>query len=170
MKLSGSVHLFGDHVDTDVILPTHAIVNTDPAILARHCFSGLIDGFMNQVKPGDFIVAGENFGCGSSREHAPLAIKASGIACVVAANFSRIFYRNAINLGLVVIECAEVKQYATPGITATADLDTGVLTIGGRSFPIPQYPPQVLEILRGGGLVPYMKLRLSGGRAVTSDR
>ncbi len=166
MKLSGWVHMFGDHVDTDVILPTHAIVNTDPAILARHCFSGLIEGFMNQVKQGDFIVAGENFGCGSSREHAPLAIKASGIACVVAANFSRIFYRNAINLGLVVIECADAKRCAAPGMAATADLDTGVLTIGGNTFSIPQYPPQVLEILRGGGLVPYMKLRLAGAEAM----
>ncbi len=160
MKLSGLVHVFGDNVDTDVILPTHAIVNTDPAVLARHCFSGLVEDFAHGVKPGDFIVAGENFGCGSSREHAPLAIKASGIACVVAASFSRIFYRNAINLGLVVIECAQARHHATPGMQATADLEAGVLKIGAEAFPISQYPPQVREILHDGGLVPYMAKRL----------
>jgi len=165
MKLSGAVHLFGDHVDTDVILPTHAIVNTDPGILARHCFAGLIEGFASTVKPGDFIVAGENFGCGSSREHAPLAIKATGIACVIAASFGRIFYRNAINLGLVVIECAQARQCATAGSTAAADLDTGVLNLDDKTFSIPHYPPQVLDILRGGGLVPYMSARLKQPRA-----
>lgn len=169
MRLSGSVHVFGDHVDTDVILPTHAIVNTDPEILARHCFAGLIDGFVNTVKPGDFIVAGENFGCGSSREHAPLAIKATGIACVVAASFSRIFYRNAINLGLVAIECPQAQQYATQACAAAADLDTGVLKIDGKTFSIPQYPPQVLEILHGGGLVPYMASRLKVRPLVMGD-
>ena len=160
MKVSGRVHLFGDHVDTDVILPTHAIVNTDPQVLALHCFSGIIPGFVDKVRPGDFIIAGENFGCGSSREHAPLAIKACGIGCIVAASFGRIFYRNAINLGLPVIECAGALAHAEQDAVADVDLIACALTVGGRRFSIPQYPPEVLQILSMGGLVPFMKARL----------
>jgi len=161
MKLAGTVHVFGDHVDTDVILPTHAIVTTDMAVLAHHCFSGLVQGFAEKVRKGDFIVAGENFGCGSSREHAPLAIKAAGIDCVVAASFSRIFYRNAINIGLAAIECAEARAHAADRMPAMADLEACTLEIGGRHYAIPRYPPQLLDILSGGGLVPYMKARLA---------
>ena len=160
MKAAGRIHLFGDHVDTDVILPTHAIVNTDPKILAQNCFSGIIPGFVDKVRPGDFIIAGENFGCGSSREHAPLAIKACGIGCIVAASFGRIFYRNAINLGLPVVECAGALAHAEQDATAEVDLIASALTVGGKRFSIPQYPPEVLQILSMGGLVPFMKARL----------
>lgn len=163
MKLSGRVHAFGDHVDTDVILPTHAIVNTDPKVLAQHCFSGIIPGFVDQVAPGDFIVAGENFGCGSSREHAPIAIKGCGISCIVAANFGRIFYRNAINIGLAVVECPQAAAHATAGESAELDFDSSTLLIGSRRYAIPEYPPEVLQILRMGGLVSFMKARLQAG-------
>jgi len=168
MKLSGRIHLFGEHVDTDVILPTHAIVNTDPQVLAQHCFSGIIPGFVDKVQPGDFIVAGENFGCGSSREHAPLAIKACGIGCIVAASFGRIFYRNAINLGLPVVECAGALAHAEQDAVAAVDLIACALTVGGRRFSIPQYPPEVLQILSMGGLVPFMKARLQAGPAAAA--
>jgi 3-isopropylmalate/(R)-2-methylmalate dehydratase small subunit len=168
MKVSGLIHVFGDHVDTDVILPTHAIVNTDPQVLAQHCFSGIIPGFVDRVRPGDFIIAGENFGCGSSREHAPLAIKACGIGCIVAASFGRIFYRNAINLGLPVIECAGALAHAEQGAAAEVDLISSVLTVGGKRFSIPRYPPEVLQILNCGGLVPFMKARLQASAAAAA--
>ena len=168
MKVAGRIHRFGDHVDTDVILPTHAIVNTDPQVLARHCFSGIIPGFVDKVRPGDFIIAGENFGCGSSREHAPLAIKACGIGCIVAASFGRIFYRNAINLGLPVVECAGALPLAEQDAVAEVDLIAAALTVGGKRFSIPQYPPEVLQILSMGGLVPFMKARLQGSPAAVA--
>ncbi len=167
MKVSGRIHRFGDHVDTDVILPTHAIVNTDPRVLAQHCFSGIVPGFVGKVRPGDFIIAGENFGCGSSREHAPLAIKGCGIGCIVAASFGRIFYRNAINLGLPLVECAEALAYAEPDAAAQIDLIASTLTVGGRRFSIPHYPPEVLQILSMGGLVPFMKARLQASAAAS---
>ena len=165
MKISGRIHVLGDHVDTDVILPTHAIVNTDPQVLAQHCFSGIMPGFVDQVGPGDFIIAGENFGCGSSREHAPIAIKGCGIGCIVAASFGRIFYRNAINLGLLVIECAPALAHAKQGGAAQVDLIASVLTVEGKQFSIPRYPPEVLQILNLGGLVPFMKARLQASTA-----
>ena len=165
MIVSGRIHLFGDHVDTDVILPTHAIVNTDPQVLAQNCFSGIVPGFIDKVAPGDFIIAGENFGCGSSREHAPLAIKACGIGCIVAASFGRIFYRNAINIGLPVVECGEALPHAVQDAAAEVDFVSSVLTVGGKRFTIPQYPPEVLQILSVGGLVPFMKARLQATAA-----
>ena len=164
MNISGRIHLFGDHIDTDVILPTHAIVTTDNAVLARHCFTGLVQGFAGKVQRGDIIFAGENFGCGSSREHAPLAIKACGIGAVVAASFSRLFYRNAINIGLPAVECPESIKHAVEGELASVELDTCTVNIGGRQFRFQRYPQEVLEILRLGGLVPFMKQRLNGGQ------
>lgn len=160
MRVSGRIHLFGDHVDTDVILPTHAIVTTDPKMLAQNCFSGIIPGFVDKVAAGDIIIAGENFGCGSSREHAPLAIRACGIGCVVAASFGRIFYRNAINIGLPVVECREAIAHAVQNATAEVDFISSTLTLAGAQFAIPQYPPELLQILSMGGLVPFMKSRL----------
>ncbi len=167
MIVSGRIHRFGDHVDTDVILPTHAIVNTDPQVLAQHCFSGIIPGFVDKVRPGDFIIAGENFGCGSSREHAPLAIKGCGIGCIVAASFGRIFYRNAINLGLPVVECAGALAHAEQDAAAEVDLVASILMVGGQRFSIPQYPPEVLQILSMGGLVAFMKARLQAEAAAS---
>ncbi|MGH8617594.1 MAG: 3-isopropylmalate dehydratase small subunit [Burkholderiales bacterium] len=160
MNIRGKIHVFGDHIDTDVILPTHAIVTTDLEVLAKHCFTGLMPDFRARVQPGDLIFAGENFGCGSSREHAPIAIKACGISGIVAKSFGRIFYRNAINLGLAVVECPDAISHATAGGEASVDFATSTLTVGGRKFTIPQYPHEVLEILRVGGLVPFMQARL----------
>jgi 3-isopropylmalate dehydratase small subunit len=166
MRISGRIHVFGDHIDTDVILPTHAIVTTDPTVLRKHCLSGLVENFAARVQPGDFIVAGENFGCGSSREHAPLALKAAGIGCIVAASFSRIFYRNAINIGLGIIECAQARDHAAPGAPVTADFETSTLTLGEWRYDFPRLPPEVLQILMAGGLVPYMQRRLQRGAYV----
>jgi 3-isopropylmalate/(R)-2-methylmalate dehydratase small subunit len=160
MKLHGKMHVFGDHVDTDVMLPTHAIVTTDLAVLAQHCFSGLVPDFKDRVQAGDIIFAGENFGCGSSREHAPIAIKACGIGGIVAASFGRIFYRNAINIGLPVVECPAAISFAAAGAEASIDFPASTLTVAGRQFAIPLYPREVLEILRMGGLVPFMQARL----------
>lgn len=167
MKVSCRIHRFGDHVDTDVILPTHAIVNTDPQVLAQHCFSGIIPGFVDKVRPSDFIIAGENFGCGSSREHAPLAIKGCGIGCIVAASFGRIFYRNAINLGLPLVECAGALAHAEQDAAAEVDLIASTLTVGGQRFSLRQYPPEVLQILSMGGLVAFMKARLQASAAAS---
>lgn len=160
MILKGFVHKFGDHIDTDVIIPTEFVGRSEPDWLARGCFSKVFPGFSDRVKPGDLIFAGENFGCGSSREHAPLAIKATGIACVVAASFSRIFYRSAINIGLPVIVCPQAIKNSIAGEEAEVNLSAGVVIAGGRQFPFPQFPPQVMAILQGGGLVPLMIERL----------
>ena len=115
MKLQGTAHKYGNNVDTDVIIPARYLNTTDAAELARHCMEDLDPSFAGKVKPGDLIVAGENFGCGSSREHAPLAIKASGVSCVIAQSFARIFYRNAINIGLPILECRTASDLAEDG-------------------------------------------------------
>jgi 3-isopropylmalate/(R)-2-methylmalate dehydratase small subunit len=161
MRLSGRVRRFGDNIDTDVILPTRHMVTGDAQQLGRVCFGDLLPGFAASVLPGDVIVAGENFGCGSSREHAPIAIQGCGIACVVAASFSRIFYRSAINLGLPVAESASLAAQAVDGESITVDLEQGVATLGAREFAIAAWPPEVLAILRAGGLVPLMTQRLA---------
>jgi 3-isopropylmalate/(R)-2-methylmalate dehydratase small subunit len=160
MILKGVIHKFGDHIDTDAIIPTKFLGHTEPEWLAEGCFSNLSPGFAKGVRPGDLIFAGENFGCGSSREHAPIAIKATEIACVVAASFSRLFYRSAINIGLPVVTCPEAIEYAVAGEEAEVNFSTGVLIVGGRRFAIPQFPPQVATIVQAGGLVPFMKKRL----------
>jgi 3-isopropylmalate dehydratase small subunit len=160
MKFVGRIHRFGDHINTDVIIPTKFLSQSDPEHLAKGCFSNVYPGFAGRVTAGDIVVAGENFGCGSSREHAPMAIKATGIACVVAASFSRIFYRSAINIGLPVVTSPEAAALAREGETAEVDLSKGTLRVGGRDFPIPQFPPQVLAIIEVGGLVPFMIERL----------
>ena len=160
MKFVGRIHRFGDHINTDVIIPTKFLSQSDPEHLAKGCFSNVYPGFAGRVTAGDIVVAGENFGCGSSREHAPMAIKATGIACVVAASFSRIFYRSAINIGLPVVTSPEAAALAREGETAEVDLSKGTLRVGGRDFPIPQFPPQVLAIFEVGGLVPFMIERL----------
>ncbi len=159
MIFKGLIHKFGHHVDTDVIIPTQFLGKSDPEWLAKGCFSKVSPGFAERVRPGDIIFAGENFGCGSSREHAPLAIKAVGIACIVAASFSRIFYRSSINIGLPVVACPEAIEYAVVGKQAEVNLSTGVVIVGGKEFGIPEFPPQVIAILQAGGLVPLMTKR-----------
>lgn len=127
-KAKGTVHKFGDNVDTDVIIPARYLNKSDDAWLASHCMEDIDKEFVHQVKPGDIMVAGANFGCGSSREHAPIAIKASGISCVIASTFARIFYRNAINIGLAILECDEASKEIQNGDVVEVDFNTGVIT------------------------------------------
>ena len=152
MAITGQVIRYGDNVDTDVIIPARYLNTTDHQELAAHCMEDLDPTFVSRVKPGDIIVAGENFGCGSSREHAPVAIKASGIACVVAKSFARIFYRNAINIGLSIVEC---DADADDGDRLTVDFEQGRienLTKGiGREFSA--FPPFLQTLLESGGLL-----------------
>ncbi|EKC60429.1 3-isopropylmalate dehydratase, small subunit, partial [human gut metagenome] len=128
MKIQGKVHKYGDHVDTDVIIPARYLNSSDPKDLAAHCMEDIDKEFVNNVKEGDIIVAGVNFGCGSSREHAPLAIKAAGVSCVIAKNFARIFYRNALNIGLPILECSEAGDEIKQGDEVSVDFDSGVIT------------------------------------------
>ena len=167
MTCKGSVHRYGDHIDTDVIIPARTLNNPDPAALASHCMEDIDAAFVRRVKPGDIMVAGVNFGCGSSREHAPIAIKASGIGCVIAENFARIFFRNAINIGLPVLECPEAAKRARMGDEIEVDLDTGEirnLTLGERYQAVP-FPPFMQRIISAGGLVNHVKASLRGERA-----
>ena len=158
MKLKGFVHRYGDDVDTDVIMPAHYLVTTDPNELARHCMEGIDPEFVKRVKPGDIIVAGKNFGCGSSREHAPLAIKASGISCIIATTFARIFYRNAFNLGLPLLECIEASEELEGGEELEVNLSTGEIVSleDGKRFQAQPVPPFMLELIRDGGLMRHV--------------
>ena len=167
MKLSGAVWKYGDDVDTDVIIPARYLNVSAPEDLARHCMEDLDPGFAGAVQPGDVIVAGENFGCGSSREHAPLAIKGAGVACVVARSFARIFYRNAINVGLPILECPEAVEETQQGDRLAADLDAGTIANSrtGRTYRVSPFPAFIKRIIQAGGLVPYTRerLRAQGG-------
>lgn len=160
MIFSGRIHKFGDHVDTDVIIPASLLSTTDEKELGRGCFSEVFPGFSERVQSGDIIFAGDNFGCGSSREHAPIAIKGAGIACVVAASFSRIFYRSAINIGLPIAICPQAVPLAKDGEQASIDFKAGTVKVGGAIHSIPPFSPEVIEILQCGGLVPFMEKRL----------
>lgn len=155
MKLKGSVHIFGDNIDTDVIIPARYLNTTDPGVLAAHCMEDVDKDFMNRLTVGDIIVAGENFGCGSSREHAPLAIKTAGVSCVIARSFARIFYRNAINIGLPILECDALFQETSPGDSLSVDLDAGMienLTTKKQYKAVP-FPPFIMSIIKAGGLL-----------------
>lgn len=158
MRASGSVFKYGDNVDTDVIIPARHLAITDPKGLAEHCMEDIDADFVKNVKPGDIIVAEKNFGCGSSREHAPLAIKASGISCVIAETFARIFYRNAINIGLPIIECKEASQGIEAGDEVEIDFDSGIIynKTKGTQFKGQAFPPFMQELIGAGGLVNYM--------------
>lgn len=157
--LPARVHVFGDDIDTDVITPGRFLGSTDPAVLAKACFAGLTDDFAARVSLGDLVFAGENFGCGSSREHAPIAIKAVGIGCVVARSFARLFFRNAINVGLPVIECAAAVDAARDGDEASVDLARGTIDVAGKRFGFLPLEPGVLAILQAGGLMPLLRAR-----------
>ncbi len=165
MEAKGKAFAYGDNVDTDVIIPARYLNTIDPAELASHCMEDIDASFAASVRTGDFIVAGRNFGCGSSREHAPIAIKASGVACVVASSFARIFYRNAINTGLPILELAGAESFAKKGDEIRADLKTGLvenLTTGAKAQAM-GFPPFMREIMGAGGLIGYVRGRLAAG-------
>ena len=154
----GKVFKFGDNVDTDVIIPARYLNSSDPKELALHCMEDIDKEFVNKVSAGDIIVAEKNFGCGSSREHAPIAIKAAGVSCVIAVTFARIFYRNAINIGLPIIECKEAALEIKAGDEVEVNFDTGVITdkTTGKSFQGQAFPPFMQKIIDCEGLVNYI--------------
>lgn len=161
MQIQSTVIKYGDHVDTDVIIPARYLNTTDLAELGSHCMEDLDAGFHQKARSAKIVVAGRNFGCGSSREHAPLAIKASGIDCVVAHSFARIFYRNAINVGLPIVECPAASEALSEGKTLTVDFETGALTgPRGETYQAAAFPPFMGELIALGGLVPYIKKQL----------
>jgi 3-isopropylmalate/(R)-2-methylmalate dehydratase small subunit len=161
MIFEGAAHVVGDDIDTDVILPGRYLSLTDPAQLAQHVFEGVDPGFVSRVKPGDILIAGRNFGSGSSREHAPIGLKALGISCVIAASFARIFYRNAINLGLPILIAPEAALAAKPGDQIRIDTDSGTIEVAGRPFHAQPFPPFVQELIATGGLVPWVRAELA---------
>ncbi len=158
MKANGSVFKYGDNVDTDVIIPARYLNATEGAELARHCMEDIDKEFIKKVRPGDIIVARKNFGCGSSREHAPLAIKCAGVSCVIAETFARIFYRNSINIGLPIIECKEASERIDDGDQVEIDFDSGVITnvTKGESYQGQAFPEFMQRIITAGGLVNYI--------------
>lgn len=157
----GRVFRYEDNVDTDVIIPARYLNSSKPEELAVHCMEDIDKDFTKIVQKGDIIVAGKNFGCGSSREHAPIAIKASGISCVIAETFARIFYRNAINIGLPIIECAEASKEIKAGDTVAVDFQTGVITdeTTGKSYQGQSFPPFMQNLIDAGGLVNYINAK-----------
>lgn len=158
MKANGTVFKYGDNVDTDVIIPARYLNSSDPKELASHCMEDIDKDFIHKVKQGDLIVADKNFGCGSSREHAPIAIKAAGVSCVIAETFARIFYRNAINIGLPIIECPEASKSIENGDEVEVDFDSGVITnkTKGTSYQGQAFPEFMQKIIQAEGLINYI--------------
>lgn len=158
MKARGTVHKYGDNVDTDVIIPARYLNSTDPKELAKKCMEDIDKDFVNRVNQGDIMVANKNFGCGSSREHAPIAIKASGIACVIAETFARIFYRNAINIGLPIIECSEAAKEIEAGDDVEIDFDSGMIYdhTKNTSYKGQAFPEFMQKIIQAEGLMNYI--------------
>jgi 3-isopropylmalate/(R)-2-methylmalate dehydratase small subunit len=167
MIFEGAVHKFGRDVDTDVIIPARYLNTSDPTELGSHCMEDIDAGFIDRVRPGDIVVAGENFGCGSSREHAPVAIRAAGVSCVVAASFARIFYRNAINTGLPIVICPAAVAGAQAGDRLRVDLATGTVSDLTRetTWQADAFPAFMQELIAQGGLLPYVKARLDEAAA-----
>ena len=159
MQANGKVFKYGDNVDTDVIIPARYLNTSDAKELALHCMEDIDSEFVKNVSGGDIMVAGWNFGCGSSREHAPLVIKTSGISCVIAKSFARIFYRNAINIGLAILECEEAAEEIKAEDNVSIDFDTGVITnhTTGKSYKAQPFPEFIKEIIRANGLLPSLK-------------
>ena len=157
-KATGTVIKYGDNVDTDVIIPARHLASSDPKDLAAHCMEDIDETFVKRVKEGDIMVARKNFGCGSSREHAPIAIKASGISCVIAETFARIFYRNAINIGLPIIECPEAAREINEGDTVSVDFDEGLITneTTGKTYKAQPFPEFMQGLIDAGGLIGYI--------------
>ena len=159
MNTKGTVFKYPDNVDTDVIIPARYLNTADAKELAKHCMEDIDKNYVNQVKPGDVMVAGWNFGCGSSREHAPLVIKTCGTGCVIAKSFARIFYRNAINIGLPILECAAAAEEIQPGDQVSVDFDTGVITdhTTGKTYQSEPFPEFIQNIIKKGGLLASLK-------------
>jgi 3-isopropylmalate/(R)-2-methylmalate dehydratase small subunit len=159
MQAKGTVHKYGDNVDTDVIIPARYLNTASAEELAAHCMEDIDADFVKNVKQGDIIVGGANFGCGSSREHAPLAIKTAGVSCVIAASFARIFYRNAINIGLPILESPEAAAAIANGDEVQVDFDTGAITdiTSGQTFKAQPFPPFIQNIIAAGGLLNSLK-------------
>lgn len=157
-SIQGRAWKFGSHIDTDAILPAIYLNLSDPQELAKHCMEGIDRGFPQKIRPGDIVVAGENFGCGSSREHAPLALKASGIGAVVARSFARIFFRNALNIGLSIVECPDGADEILDGDQLRIDVVAGLLLNLDRakSYPLQPFPPFMQELIAAGGLMSYV--------------
>jgi len=158
MKAEGKVFKFGDNVDTDVIIPARYLNSSDPAELAKHCMEDIDKDFVSKVSKGDIIVANKNFGCGSSREHAPIAIKAAGVSCVIAETFARIFYRNSINIGLPIIECPAAAKEINAGDDIEVDFNTGIIydKTTGKSYEGQAFPEFMQKLINAGGLINYI--------------
>jgi 3-isopropylmalate/(R)-2-methylmalate dehydratase small subunit len=172
MILRGRVWKFGDDVDTDVIIPVRHCGGTDPKEFGKHCMEGIDPEFYKKVKPGDIIVASKNFGCGSSREPAPIAIKMTGISCIIAKTFARIFYRNAFNVGLPILECADAPDYIKEGDPIEANLDTGEIRnlFSGQSFQAKPIPPFMQDLVRDGGLINHLAKKLRKQRDLDLEK
>ncbi len=166
MMLKGKVHKYEANVNTDVIIPARYLSLSEPAELAEHCMEDIDKEFVNRVKPGDIIMATTNFGCGSSREHAPLAIKAAGISCIIARSFARIFFRNAVNIGLPLLECDDAVAQTEAGDILEVNLSTGQIKnlTNGVTFTAKPYPDFMAELISAGGLIEYTKKRLANKR------
>ena len=159
--VQGKVFKYGDNVDTDVIIPARYLNAPSPEELAQHCMEDIDADFVKNVRAGDIMVGGANFGCGSSREHAPISIRAAGISCVIASSFARIFYRNAINIGFPILECPEAAEKIGAGDEVSVDFDTGVITdiTTGETFKATAFPTFINGIIENGGLLPYIKAK-----------
>ena len=159
MKAEGKVFRYGDNVDTDVIIPARYLNTSDRKELASHCMEDIDSSFVSKVEKGDIIVAGKNFGCGSSREHAPIAIKESGVSCVIASTFARIFFRNSINIGLPILECPEASAEIKAGDKVSVDFSSGVILdeTPGKEYKAEPFPPFMQNLIESGGLIPYIK-------------
>jgi 3-isopropylmalate/(R)-2-methylmalate dehydratase small subunit len=171
MNIQGRAWTFGANVDTDVIIPVRYLTSIDPVELGKHCLEGLDPEFAQKVQPGDIIVAAENFGCGSSREHAPVAIKGAGVGCVIATTFARIFFRNALNIGLPIIESPAAVQRIAAGDRLEVDVAAGRITnhTKGETYKAAPFPPFVQELIALGGLVPYVAQRLKARQAAATE-
>ncbi|HNX58892.1 MAG TPA: 3-isopropylmalate dehydratase small subunit [Spirochaetota bacterium] len=163
MKANGKAHKFGADINTDEIIPARYLNSSDPAHLAAHCMEDADPDFMKKIAPGDIIVAGKNFGCGSSREHAPISIKAAKISCVIAPSFARIFYRNCINIGLPIVESEEAAEKISAGDTIEVDFESGVIynRTKNEQYQAKPYPPFMQEIMRHGGLMNKIKASIA---------
>ena len=172
MKSEGKAFAYGDNVDTDVIIPARHLNTIDPAELALHCMEDIDASFASSVKAGDVIVAGRNFGCGSSREHAPIAIKASGVSCVIASSFARIFYRNAINIGMPILELLDAAAFAKKGDQIRFDLESGKVEnlSSGAVAQAKGFPPFMRGIMAAGGLIEYVRGQLAGAQLAGGKR
>jgi len=167
LKITGKVWKYGDDINTDLIIPARYMNTHDPKSLAAHCMEDLDKDFVKNVKPNDVIVAGKNFGCGSSREHAPIAIKQAGVGCVIAKTFARIFYRNCINMGMPILECPEAVEGVKTGDVLDIDLDAGKITnqSSGKTYQAAPFPPFMRSLMESGGLMNYAKKKLAGAKS-----